>query len=109
MDREKFNPLEKGVGNLYPLPHTQTQEALSPAASRGLPKTLAWDPCLGCEGLWALPHRAGLEGLGQVIGLVQVLGEDSCSQPILGIVGSPSDFLHGLELQNLHHWPKDLG
>lgn len=47
--RGKFNPLEKGVGNLYPLPHTQTQEALSPAVSRRLPKTLAWDPCLGLK------------------------------------------------------------
>ena len=56
-----------------------------------------------------LPHSASLEGLGQVIGLVQVLREDSCSQPVLGIVGSPDDFLHALELQNLHHWPKDLG
>ena len=56
--RGKFNPLEKGMGNLYPLPHThtQTQEALSLApqlrdVSRGLPKSLAWDVCQGCEGL----------------------------------------------------------
>jgi len=40
------------------------------------------------------PHSASLEGLGQIIGLVQVLGEDSCSQPIFGIVGSPNDFLY---------------
>lgn len=55
-----------------------------------------------------LPHGASLESLGQVIGLIQVLCEDSCCQPILRIIGSPHNLLYGLEFEDLHHWSKDL-
>lgn len=106
----------EGEGHPHLLYHTLTQEELSPApqfwdVSSGFQKTLAWGSLPGLREAAGrhLPHGASLEGLGQIIGLVQVLCEDSCSQPILGIVGSPNDFLYGLELQNLHHWPKDLG
>lgn len=75
-------------------------------------KPLHWGIFYWVEGVAAtgrlLPHGASLEGLGQVIGFIQVLREDSRCQPILGIIGSAHDLLYGLEFEDLHHWSKDL-
>lgn len=55
-----------------------------------------------------IPNSARLHSCGDGHGFVDVIGEDSSSQTILGVVGSLDDFLNRLKLHNLLNWTKDL-
>ena len=55
-----------------------------------------------------LPDGAGAETAGEVVGLVDVLGEDSRCQAILGVVCSLQYLLQGFELHDLHDRAEDL-
>lgn len=55
-----------------------------------------------------LPDGSGAEALRQVRHLVQVLGEDGCSQTVNRLVGSLDNLFDAAKLQNLLHWPENL-
>lgn len=55
-----------------------------------------------------LPDSASPQSVGDVVGLVNVLGEDGGCQAVLGVVGPGHHLLQCLELQHLHHRAKDL-
>lgn len=57
---------------------------------------------------YRLPDSAGLHSPRDGHGLVEVFGEDSCCQTIIGVVGSLDHFFNCLKLHNLLNWPKYL-
>lgn len=56
----------------------------------------------------ALPDSASAQPVGDVVGFVDVSGEDSSRQSVLRVVGPGDHFLQGLELQDLHHRAENL-
>lgn len=56
----------------------------------------------------ALPDGASPQPIGDVVGFVDVSGEDSRRQSVLSVVGPGDHLLQGFELQDLHHWAKNL-